>query len=71
MRVYDLRLTEFSQIVGKQLSKNSKICSNHFVDGKPTIEHPFPMLYLKDGAGSQSVTLHFVCSVHSIIGVVL
>ena len=29
------------------MTKNTRVCSNHFVHGAPTKDHPSPVLYLK------------------------
>ena len=40
----------WSQLINRKdfkVTKNTKVCSNHFYAGKPTKEHPLPILYLK------------------------
>ena len=51
---YDVEQRErWKQLVGRQdgrrlwsPSKDSRVCSNHFVDGKPTLENPLPTINL-------------------------
>ena len=42
--------------VGYKICKSRRVCSNHFTDGKPTFQNPYPTLYLTPSESAEKRT---------------